>query len=201
MLHAFKYMVQSDRKDFISERNRDIMSHLKFIGTIQPNEKMDVKNRCIENYTLFTPIKRTLLGESRTTTYQFLTSTIDRSFEIVYAYCKSSKISEQLLCKNILIDMNKAILGLQNIQKTYKEDKQFCCDIDVLIQSIESMMEEFRTTNPELFKLAEQKYLMNYEQIQYEQIEPPQPIVLKEEQKVQPVQNVKEETEGKKNKK
>lgn len=187
-------MVQSDRKDFISERNRDIMSHLKFIGTIQPNEKMDVKNRCIENYTLFTPIKRTLLGESRTTTYQFLTSTIDRSFEIVYAYCKSSKISEQLLCKNILIDMNKAILGLQNIQKTYKEDKQFCCDIDVLIQSIESMMEEFRTTNPELFKLAEQKYLMSYTEHHTEQNEH-QTIVLKEEQKV------KEDTEGKKNKK
>ena len=157
MIHAFKYMMQTDRKDFISERNRDIMSHLKFIGTIQPNEKIDVKNRCIENYNIFTPVKRTLFGESRTTTYQFLTSTIDRSFEIVYAYCKSSKLSEQLQCKHILLDMSKAVMGLQNIQKTYKEDKQFCCDIDVLIQTIESMMEEFKNTNPELFKGIEQQ--------------------------------------------
>jgi hypothetical protein len=60
-------------------------------------------------------------------TYSFLNSVIDRSFEIIYAYGKSEKIGERLMCKNIVEDMYKAIKGLNNIQKTYKDDKHFYC--------------------------------------------------------------------------
>jgi len=153
MLNALKFVFSNDRKDSISEKNRDYITRLKFIGTFQPNEKIDVKNLKIENNTIITPFKRMLLGESRDTTYQFLSSTIDRSFEIVNSYCRSDKISEKLFCKNILNDMIKAITGLQNIQKTYKDDKLFYCNIEVLIESVQSKLMEIKDKCPDLYEL------------------------------------------------
>ena len=153
MFQALKYVFTNDRRDNLNERNRDIVTRLKFIGTFQPGEKIDVKNLRIESNNIFTPIKRLIQGESREQTYSFLNNTVDRAFEIVIAYGKSEKISERLLCKNILEDMIKAIKGLQNIQKTYKDDKLFYCNIETIIETIHSRLSETKDKYSELFKL------------------------------------------------
>jgi hypothetical protein len=153
MLNALKYVFTNDRRDNINERNRDIVIRLKFIGTFQPGEKVDIKNLKIESNSILTPIKRFMQGESREHTYSFLNSTIDRSFEIVNAYSKSEKMSERLLCKNILEDMIKAIRGLQNIQKTYKDDKLFYCNIETIIETIHSKLSETKEKFPDIFTL------------------------------------------------
>ena len=57
------------------------------------------------------------------------------------------------MCKNILEDMIKAIKGLQNIQKTYKDDKLFYCNIETIIENIHSKLSEVKHKDPEIFKL------------------------------------------------
>ena len=153
MINTLKFIFSSERSNFLIEQNRDVIIRLKFIGTFQPNEKVDVRNLRIENNTMITPIKRMLFGESRDTTYSFLNSTIERSFEIINAYIRSDKISEKIYCKNILSDMIKAIQGLKNIQKTYRDDKLFYCNIETVIENIESKLSEIREKYPEIFDI------------------------------------------------
>ena len=153
MITALKYVFNNDRRESMNERNRDTITRLKFIGTFQQGEKIDVKNLKIESNNIFTPLKRLIQGESRDYTYSFLNTTIDRSFEIVSSYSHSEKISEKLFCKNILEDMIKAIKGLQNIQKTYKDDKLFYCNIETIIENIHSKLSEIKEKSPELFKI------------------------------------------------
>ena len=153
MFNTLKYVFTNDRRDNMNEYNRDIITRLKFIGTFSPGEKIDIKNLRIETNSILTPIKRLLQGESREQTYSFINSTIERSFDIVKSYSTSERISERLMCKNILEDMIKAIKGLQNIQKTYKDDKLFYCNIETIIENIHSKLSEVQVKDPELFKL------------------------------------------------
>jgi hypothetical protein len=92
-----------------------------------------------------------LLGDGRNNTILFLTGTIERSFEIVQSFCNSDRKSEQIFCSNIIMDLIKATHGLKNIQKTYKEDKMFACNIDILIECIQAKITELKEKHPHLF--------------------------------------------------
>ena len=136
MLQTLKLILSTDKSRIsLIDSHKDVIIKLKFIGTFQEGEKIDIKNLQVETNNIFTPIKRLIQGDGRATTYAFLNSVIDRSFEIIYAYSNSEKVGERLMCKNIVEDMYKAIKGLNNIQKTYKDDKHFYC-IETLIDTI-----------------------------------------------------------------
>jgi len=47
------------------ERQREIITRLKFIGTLQPGNKIDVNNLRIETSDIFTSFKRMIYGEGR----------------------------------------------------------------------------------------------------------------------------------------
>ena len=137
MLQTLKLILSTDKSRIsLIDSHKDVIIKLKFIGTFQEGEKIDIKNLQVETNNIFTPIKRLIQGDGRATTYAFLNSVIDRSFEIIYAYSNSEKVGERLMCKNIVEDMYKAIKGLNNIQKTYKDDKHFYCNIETLIDTI-----------------------------------------------------------------
>ena len=87
MLQTLKLIFSSDKSRIsIIDGHKDVIVKLKFIGTFQEGEKIDIKNLQIETNNIFTPIKRLIQGDGRETTYSFLNSVIDRSFEIIYAY-------------------------------------------------------------------------------------------------------------------
>ncbi len=153
MINTLRFIFSNDKTNFVIEKNKDVIIRLKFIGRFQPNEKVDVKNLRIEQNTLFTPVKRLLFGESRETTYNFLNSTIDRSFEIINNFIKSKELSERMYCKNILNDMVKAIQGLKNIQKTYRDDEIFKCNIEYMIETISFKLYDLREKFPDIFEL------------------------------------------------
>lgn len=152
-MYAIKLLLTNNSKHSLEEKNREIITKLKFIGTFQPGEKIDVRNLKIENTSIVTPIKRMFFGESRETTYSFLNNTIDRTFEIISANCNSERLSEKLLCKNIINDLIKSVVGLKNIQKTYDDDKLFHCNIETVIESIQSKLSELKQKHPDIFKL------------------------------------------------
>lgn len=151
-MHAISYIINTDKQNINIEKNRETITKLKFIGTFQNGEKIDVKNLKIEQNNFFTPIKRMLYGDGRNNTIIFLTSTIERSFEIVQSFCNSDRKSEQIFCSNIIFDLIKATHGLKNIQKTYKEDKMFACNIDILIECIQAKITELKEKYAHLFQ-------------------------------------------------
>ena len=139
------------------DRNKDIITNLKFIGTIQKGEKIDVKNSKIEENNLFTPLRRMLMGESRETTFQFINTTIDRSFEIINSYVFSEKLSEKKFVTNVVLDLYKTIAGLKNIQTTYSDDKNFYCKVEIILEDINSKLNEFEDRHPYI-----KDYINNY---------------------------------------
>jgi hypothetical protein len=152
-MYALKILLSTSSKNSLEEKNRDCITDLKFIGTIQSGEKLDVKNRRIETDKIYTPIKRLFFGESRDTLYVFVNNTIDRIFEIITSKSNSENISDKYMCKNIINDLVKSVVGLKNIQKTYKEDKRFSCNIETIIETIQAKLTELKIKHNDIFVL------------------------------------------------
>lgn len=133
------------------ESAQDILTRLKFIGMLQPGDKID-RNLRIERNTLITPIKRMFYGEGRDATYAFLFNTIERGFAILYSLAAQDKVSDNMVCAHILYDMHKAVTGIQNMQNTYKDDKMFVCNLETLIQTITAKMLEVQQRYPDIHR-------------------------------------------------
>lgn len=133
------------------ESTSETLTRLKFIGTLEAGEKLDVRNLKVESNTIITPIKRLFFGEGREATFAFIYSTIERSFAILYSLAAADKVSDSMLASNILVDMNKAVMGLVNLQSTYKDDKMFICNVETLMQTIEAKMCEVQQKYPDIY--------------------------------------------------
>ena len=157
MLQSLKLMFTQDKHSAILEKNRETITRLKFISTFQPGEKINTGLMHIESNSILTSIKRTINGESRNTTLQFISNTIERSFEIIQTLSFSEQYSEKIICTNIITDMIKAVYGLKNIQKTYKDDKIFVCTIETIIDSIEAKCMEIKLKKPDLFPIIKEE--------------------------------------------
>ena len=139
-----------------SDSRRQVLTRLKFIGTIQAHEKIDSRSLKIESTNIFTPLKRMFFtGDSRESTLHFFSNTIDRSFEIISAYIHSSKVSEQIFCSNIIQDLISSVRGLQSMQKTYADDKLIVSEINVLIESIQAFIFDIQQTHPQIFTIKD----------------------------------------------
>ncbi len=151
LLNAINLILSKDKNINENQIIRDTIIKLKFIGTFQSNEKIDVRNLRVEQNTIFTPIKRMFYGESRNTTFDFLNNTIEKSFNIINSFIRTDKLSEKIFCKNILNDLVNCISGLKNIQRTYTDDKLFFCNVQTLIESIQAKLIEIKEQYPEIF--------------------------------------------------
>lgn len=149
VLDIFKYVAPIHGHGFDSAQ--DVLTYLKFIGMLQPGDKIDTHNRRIESNNLFTPIKRLFLGEGRTATYSFFSNTIERAFAILYSLAATEKVSDNMVCAHILIDMHKAVVGIMNMQNTYKDDKMFVCNLETLIQTINAKTIEVQQRYPQIY--------------------------------------------------
>ena len=149
LINGIKSMIKtSDNKQL--DRQREIVTRLKFISTFQEGDKIDINNLKIEQNNIFTPLKRMILGESRDKTFMFLGNTVERSFEIIQSYINSERTSEKIYCSNIANDLIKSIDGFKNLQKTYKDDKLFICNIDTLLEYIEAKLIEINEKHPDV---------------------------------------------------
>ena len=144
-------MFNNSLKILTEEKNLDVLTKLKFISTILPNQKINVQQLKAENNNVFTPLKRMFYGETRSTTLNFITSTVEKSFDIIKVYSSSEKKSEILLCNNITTDLIKCIDGLHNLQKTYKDDNIVVCSITSIIENIKAKLIELKEQSPNIF--------------------------------------------------
>lgn len=130
---------------------QEVLTRLKFIGTIQPGEKLNVSSLKIEQASSYiAPIKRYLYNESRQETYNFVYNIIEQAFVILFTLAPSAKISDNMVCSNIIQDLHQALQGVKSLQETYKDDKMFVCELETLIQAVESKILEARQKHPDL---------------------------------------------------
>ncbi len=132
------------------ETVHETITRLKFIGMIKKGEKIDTQNIGIQHTSWFTSLLRRFYQETRLTTLQFLTTTVDRSFEIIQLSLTSTKM-DKILCKHLIDDLIASNIGLTNIQSTYSDDRFFVCRIQTLIQDIEKNLNTLNLSFPELF--------------------------------------------------
>ena len=147
------------QKEFSYNHHKDIMKKLKFIGKIDPGDRINVNNVSTSSNSLFSSVYRILFKESRVKTYQFLSDIIDRSFELIILYQNSKKMSDKITCSHIIEDLHHAITGLKNIQHTYIDDRNFYCDIDTLIGSIYARLAEYYQQDHSIFTEEQRKRL------------------------------------------
>ena len=102
-----------------------VLSRLKFISSVKTNEKIDVSTLTIVNDDFLTSFIRTFINrtESREKSMQFITEVVDKSFE----YLDDINIQQELW---------KVCDGLRCLSETYKRDRMFISELDVLILRI-----------------------------------------------------------------
>ena len=122
---------------------REVLSRLKFISKIQTGEKINLRYMYIQNDGLITQFFRTLFPDNRIKTFAFVTETINKSFEILKFYGTSTKLSEQIMCRNLIYDLKESKNGLVNLKETYNLDLKFGCDIQTLLQMIDAKLLEY----------------------------------------------------------
>jgi hypothetical protein len=144
--------IYGDSKRGSMETTHEVITRLKFIGLIKKGEKISVKSLSVHQTSLFTSLYRMFNQESRESTLDFLTSTVNRAFEIIQLCISSNKSSDKTICKNLCEDLVNTLTGLVNLQTTYGEDRLFWCHIQTLIQAIQVKLSELRDTNPEFFQ-------------------------------------------------
>lgn len=63
----------------------------------------------------------------------------------------SDRISDKMLCKNLIHNLYYSIEGLNNLKETYKDDRGFVCDLETLVENIQLRLEELKLSNQSYF--------------------------------------------------
>jgi hypothetical protein len=160
----------SDSKKGNMETIHEVITRLKFISLIKKGEKICVKSLSVQQTSIMTSFLRMFHKESRETTLDFLTSTINRVFEIIQLCLSSNKISDKTLCKNLVNDLINSSVGLENLQTTYSDDRLFWCHINTLIQAIECKLNDLKESHSDLFIQINLKNIIDNQSIVEDEI-------------------------------
>ena len=135
------------------ESRQEVISRLKFIGSLREGEKLHTKRLYVQPDGILTSLSRTFFNpDSRSNALAFIRDTITRSFEIIDMYEKSADDSKITMCCHILHDLKQAEVGLCNFKQTYITDTKFSCDIDTLLQVIRIKVAEMEKRFPTAIK-------------------------------------------------
>jgi len=135
-------------RESIMENGEEIIARLKFIGYIEKEEKINVRHVNRQPNNMLTKLMRTLIyPDNRANALKFVKDVVTRSFEIV-----ELRHSDVFMCRGIVSDLIKAKQGILNLKYTYNEDTKFCCDMDVVIESIVTQLAGLQIKYPALFE-------------------------------------------------
>ena len=123
------------------EPNKEIISRLKFIGKIRKGEKINVQNMYVQPCGFVTTLSRTIINQdNRANTLNFIHNTIVKAFELLEQYKKSDNDSSKVMTEHIIKDLICSKSGLESLKDTYISDVKFCCDMDTILQTIDSKL-------------------------------------------------------------
>ena len=158
------YAMKTLKESFLNQTNRmdcnsqEIISRLKFIGTLKKGDKINTRHMYVQQSGIATSVSRTFLYQDcRSNALNFCNETIKRSFELLTTYERSSNAAENQMYINMIEDLKKAIIGIENLKKTYVDDNKFCCDMETLLQQIRARL------NTEFDKIQENGKVLEIE--------------------------------------
>ena len=125
------------------ESNKEVISKLKFIGKLQKGEKINIRMLYVQQDGVITQFIRTFLQDNRSKTLSFIQDTINKSFDLITYYDKSTRLSERIMSNNLIDDLKRSKNGLVNLKDTYCDDVIFCCDLETLLQLIDAKLIEY----------------------------------------------------------
>lgn len=147
---GLKHLISDNQSTICMENREEVISRLKFIGFIQKDEKINVRHVNRQPNTIYTKISRSVLyPDNRNNALKFVRDVIQRSFEIIDSHCLQNN---SLLARGIVADLIKAKQGISNLKYTYTDDTKFCCDIDVLIEQINTKISVAKESYPDILE-------------------------------------------------
>lgn len=191
--HFKNILLHYNQTDSITmENNEEVISRLKFIGHIEKEEKINIRQCSRQPNNIFTKLSRTLIyPDNRYNSLKFIKDVILRSFEIIENLIHNRYT---LTCKSIITDLVKAKQGMLNLKYTYNDDTKFCCDMDVLIEQVTTKLTHIKEHHPSLFEHKS-------DTVQQSPIQPPIQPEPKSEKEPQPQPQPDSETKPNLNKK
>jgi hypothetical protein len=130
---------------------REVIARLKFIAEIKPKQKIDPVSLGVDGNTLWTSIKRSLVGSSRESTYDFFSSTLERSKDIIKGALLDNSEGDQIFVYNMVKDLINAMDGLRHTQDTYSTDRYTVVRIQVLLEEVSAYVVHLVKTYPNVF--------------------------------------------------
>jgi hypothetical protein len=122
---------------YISNNYKDVLTRLKFLGKIQPGEKINTKScLSIVNNDWVTSIMRTFYTfDSRKNTLIFINDTMTSTFQLIeqLEHERDPMKSLDVLYKTLA----ECINGIKNLRQTYQKDKITVCQLETIIENIE----------------------------------------------------------------
>lgn len=119
-----------------------LSSRVKFIGKLQPGQKICVSNQSIQENTYLTSFSRSLTGENREKVYTYISDTIQDSLDVLNSLVNTNNEYDVRVCRNLIMDMISMEPGLNNQETTYKNDKMFVSKIQTLRENLEVKLRE-----------------------------------------------------------
>lgn len=141
----FKSCLAKDKMEF-NTNNKEIISRLKFLGRVKKGDKINTRHLFVQPKGLVTTFSRTLYNQdNRQNCLHFVQHTVDRILEIVTTFRDSETASAKFLYDLTIEDLQRAKVGIDNLKNTYLTDIKFCCDIDVILQTIDAILKEYNS--------------------------------------------------------
>ena len=129
-----------------SERSvQEIESKLKFISKINEGELVDVRTLTIMENGPVTSFYRTFLtrSESRNITLDFFKRVIGDAFDIIVMYLKEKDGFSHHIGDIMLESLKDSKEGILNHKNTYRKDRMYTSEIEALILTLDTKLDEF----------------------------------------------------------
>lgn len=115
----------------------DVVLNLKLISKIKQNDKMIIVNKIIRvDNRLIQPVLRWYTSDNRIETLQFIEILINKALDNISNDVKEDSVYTTDLIKKELIN---SLIGLENLNATYKNDIYISSKIDLLKDKIKKL--------------------------------------------------------------
>jgi len=139
-------MADSSMKNFVIDGGehsvQDVISKLRFIATLKPNEKIDVAALSVQVDSYGSRLYRTFIarGESRNTSLDFLRQTLGEAFDLASAYLLRDEPFNKKIGQMVVDALAAAKAGIESLKETYKDDRMFASRVAALVGTLDAKM-------------------------------------------------------------
>ncbi len=128
---------------------QEIISKMRFIGNLKPNQIMDVNTLSLSDSNWQTSLYRTMINlpgirESRDITYNFINTSINEAIYQASKYISSSDNFHIRTGLMVLASIDEAKNGIRNLTETYRNDTHYVSKINTLLETLENKLETLR---------------------------------------------------------